>query len=111
MRHVSCFAIAVTCLLSGCGNQAGLDRLPSMAPQPVAYGAQEAESASDLIEPSTQAVPERSSDLLYAAGEREYDPFDVPPGVKGIPFPGDPVTADFDAEGEPQRTERGDDGA
>ena len=103
--------IAITGAVAACGKAGDLERPAGMTPQPVAYGASEAESAEELIRPDTQAVPSRSSDLLDSNEVREDDPFDVPPGVANVPFPGDPLTEDLDGEGGEQSRDDDDDGA
>lgn len=97
-------------LLGACGKAGSLDRTADMAPQPIAYGAQAPESVGELIEPSVQAAPGRTGSFINASRVRKYSEFDIPPGVEGVPFPGDPITADFDDAGD-ESQEVGDDGA
>jgi len=72
-------AILLLMALAACGQKTELlpkagDSLP-VAP----YGREEQPSSTALLEPPTQAVPERSVELRKRSEEREDDPFDLPP--------------------------------
>jgi hypothetical protein len=46
---------------------------------PVAIGAKAPTSSDALMQPSTQARPDRSAEPLKRSQERQEDPFDLPP--------------------------------
>ena len=74
--------IIVTALafaLGGCGNLRELKPVAGQTPPAVAYGAQTPETATQLLEPSVQARPERNVELLSRSVERTDDEFDLPP--------------------------------
>ena len=65
--------------IAGCGSRQKLvPQAGNTLPQ-AAYGAHEPATAAELIEPSTQARPERSVELLGRSEARKEDPFDLPP--------------------------------
>ncbi len=66
--------------LAGCGSVTKLRPGEGMGQVPKAAAANEAESAAQLMTPSTQAQPDRKADLLVKSVERKADPFDLPPG-------------------------------
>ena len=80
--------------LTACGKKGELQRAPGMTPPPVAYGEKSSKTSDQLLEPSTQATPERSSEILTRSEVRGDDPFDIPPGGAAQPFPGDDVPKD-----------------
>jgi len=65
--------------LAGCGSRQTLVPQPGNTLPPAAFGASEPATAEELIEPSTQARPERSVELLRRSEARAEDPFDLPP--------------------------------
>ena len=82
-------AILIALSLTACGKKGELQRAPGMTPPPVAYGESRPKSSDQLLAPSTQATPERSSEILTRSEVRGDDPFDIPPGGAAQPFPGD----------------------
>ena len=88
MRHAATvFLLALS--LTACGKKGELQRAPGMTPPPVAYGEKTPKTSDQLLMPSTQATPERSSEILTRSEVRGDDPFDIPPGGAAQPFPGD----------------------
>ncbi|ANU07397.1 hypothetical protein [Paraurantiacibacter namhicola] len=65
--------------LAACGNQKGLERPEDYPPPKVPYGREEALDADELLTPDQMAVPARSVEPEARSGEREDDPFDLPP--------------------------------
>lgn len=80
MRIVPLLAVLTLGLgLSACG-QTGALKPPPGKELPVApYGEETRPTAEQLLEPGTQAIPERSVELRRRSEEREDDPFDLPP--------------------------------
>lgn len=72
-------AFLLLLMLSACGSRMPLVAKPGMEPVPVARGAEEPATPAELIEPSTQARPDRSAEPLKRSQKREDDPFDLPP--------------------------------
>ncbi|WP_305096687.1 LPS translocon maturation chaperone LptM [Croceibacterium aestuarii] len=66
-------------LLAACGQKKDLEPLPGHDLPVAPYGSDHQLSASELLEPPTQAAPERSVELRKRSEEREDDPFDLPP--------------------------------
>lgn len=66
-------------VLSGCGASKGL--VPAKGEMlPIApYGAKTRPAAKALLEPTNQARPGRSDELLTDSEERRSDEFDLPP--------------------------------
>ncbi len=91
-RATAILLIALT--LTACGKRGELQRAPGMTPPPIAYGEDRPKSSAQLLEPSTQATPERASEILTQSEVRGDDPFDLPPGGAMQPFPGDAKDAD-----------------
>ena len=89
--------IALT--LTACGKKGELQRAPGMTPPPVAYGEDKPKTSDAMLQPSTQAVPERSSEILTRSEVRGDDPFDIPPGGAAQPFPGDEKPKDAPKRG------------
>ena len=87
-------AILIALSLTACGKKGELQRAPGMTPPPVAYGENRPKTSDQLLQPSTQATPERSSEILARSEVRGDDPFDIPPGGAAQPFPGDDVPKD-----------------
>lgn len=65
--------------LSACGGRQTLQRTPEMGAMPVARGASAAPTPDELMQPGTQARPDRSSEPLSRSERRADDPFDLPP--------------------------------
>ena len=66
-------------VLAACGNRGALQPAKGEAlPLPV-YGEMKTPSGEDLLVPSTQAMPERSDELLRRSEKRQDDEFDLPP--------------------------------
>ncbi len=72
-------ALAVLVALPGCGSRQKLTAVEGMKPVPPAYGAVGAAAPDQLLEPSTQARPERNVELRRKSEARTDDPFDLPP--------------------------------
>lgn len=66
-------------VLTACGNRGALQPAKGEAMPPAVYGEAKAPSGEDLLVPSTQAMPERSDELLRRSEERQDDEFDLPP--------------------------------
>lgn len=65
--------------LAACGNRRELKPIAGEALPPAPYGREDQPSADQLLQPPTQARPERSVELRKRSEEREDDPFDLPP--------------------------------
>ncbi|PEQ13120.1 hypothetical protein B2G71_09175 [Novosphingobium sp. PC22D] len=65
--------------LAACGTKSSLGLKPGQDLPPAPYGREVQPTASELLEPPTQAVPERSVELRTRSEEREDDPYDLPP--------------------------------
>lgn len=89
--------------LTACGKRGELQRSPGMTAPPVAYGESKPKSADAMLEPSTQATPERSSEILTRSEVRGDDPFDIPPSGAAQPFPGDEAPKDMPKREGPKR--------
>jgi hypothetical protein len=72
-------AIAALVALPGCGSRQKLTTVEGTKPVPPAYGAVGAAGPNELLEPSTQARPERNVELHRKSEARVDDPFDLPP--------------------------------
>lgn len=66
-------------LLAACGQKRDLQPPPGHELPIAPFGSDHRLSANELLEPSTQAAPERSVELRKRSEEREDDPFDLPP--------------------------------
>lgn len=70
---------ALSATLAGCGDSAELKpRKGHMLPV-APYGRDDRPSASKLLQPDTQAVPQRNIELRQRSENRVDDPFDLPP--------------------------------
>jgi predicted small lipoprotein YifL len=97
------FALLVT--LSACGKVGPLQPAPGQAPPAKAYGQVEAPSTESLMEPSVQARPGRSDELMRRSERRTDDAFDLPPGsdeVEAKPGPA-PAPAPTAADNSPSK--------
>ena len=65
--------------LAGCGARGELKRSVNTAPAAVPYGATTPPTPQDLLDPGTQARPQRTDELLRNSERRQPDPFDLPP--------------------------------
>lgn len=72
--------LAMLAALAACGSRTRLYPKPGMATVPKAAAASRAQTAEELMRPSTQAQPDRQADLISKSTERAIDPFDLPPG-------------------------------
>ena len=72
-------AAAVLLLLSACGQTANLKPQAGETLPVAPYGRGDQPTAEELLEPVSQAAPERSVELRARSEEREDDPFDLPP--------------------------------
>ena len=78
--HWTRFAcLSVTILLSACGNRGALEPPKGQSLPPAVYGEVKQPDANELLTPSTQALPERSDELLRRSEKRQDDKFDLPP--------------------------------
>lgn len=66
-------------LLGGCGSAADLKPAPGQALPVAPYGARATPTPADLLTPTTQQRPERSTELLRRSEPRRSDEFDLPP--------------------------------
>ena len=72
-------ALALLTALSACGVRTDL-KPKAGQPLPVAaYGRDTPATTAQLLDPPSQAVPERSVELRKRSEERQDDPFDLPP--------------------------------
>lgn len=74
--------------LAACGKIGDLEPRAGETMPPVAYGQNDEQSAERLMQPSPQARPTRSDELVKRSTAREDDPFDFAPGQPVPPFPG-----------------------
>ncbi len=65
--------------LSACGNRQALQPLAGHTLPPAPRGAQAPKTAAQLLEPDTQARPERNAELLRRSEERQEDEFELSP--------------------------------
>ncbi|WP_205518134.1 hypothetical protein [Sphingorhabdus sp. Alg239-R122] len=78
MKQILCVGTAAFAL-AACGNRTELKPQAGKSLPVVPLGAEAPKKPSELLEPSTQARPERSVELLRRSEEREDDEFDLPP--------------------------------
>jgi len=78
MKTAAALLIA-TAALCACGKVGPLEPAPGASMPPKTYGQTSAVDPQALIEPSPQARPARSDELLQRSQVREPDPFDLPP--------------------------------
>jgi hypothetical protein len=77
MRVVA--ALAIVLALSACGVRRDLKPAAGHSLPVAPYGREEPRSTAALLQPPTQATPERSVELRLRSEERHDDPFDLPP--------------------------------
>ncbi len=77
--HSILLLAGATVILSACGNRGALQPAKGEALPAAIYGEAKAPSGEELLVPSTQALPERSDELLRRSEERQDDEFDLPP--------------------------------
>ena len=77
--HSILLLTGATLILAACGNRGALQPAKGEALPPAIYGEAKAPSGEDLLVPSSQAMPERSDELLRRSEERQDDAFDLPP--------------------------------
>ncbi|MEC3912265.1 hypothetical protein U5A82_17825 [Sphingobium sp. CR2-8] len=65
--------------LAACGGRPALKPVQGQNLPAVPVGAATAPTAAQLMQPSIQARPERSVELLTQSRQRGDDPFDLPP--------------------------------
>lgn len=75
---IAAFVLAVA--LSACGKVGPLEPAPGQKPPAKAYGQTEVPGSEAMMEPSVQARPGRSDELMRRSERRTNDPFDLPPG-------------------------------
>lgn len=68
--------------LAACGSRGALALKPGQNLPPAPYGREVKPQATELLEPPTLAIPERSVELRTRSEKREDDPFDLPPPEK-----------------------------
>ncbi len=78
-RNLVLAVLATLPLLAACGQKADLEPAAGQSLPVAPLGADVQPEARDLLEPETQAAPERSVELRKRSEEREDDPFDLPP--------------------------------
>lgn len=95
-------AIAALAMLSACGKMGELQPQSGSSGVAAAYGQEKPDNPSELLEPSVQARPGRSVELLRRSQRREEDEFDLPPGAEGkaskISTAGDNIAAQPQAD-------------
>lgn len=69
----------VALALAGCGGRQKLTPAPGNSLPVAAYGTEQPATPEELMEPSTQARPERNVELLRRSQRRAEDPFELPP--------------------------------
>ena len=81
MRKAIAAILMLSCAagLAGCGQRSALALGPGKEMPPAPYGREVKPNASELLEPNTLAIPERSVELRTRSERREDDPFDLPP--------------------------------
>jgi predicted small lipoprotein YifL len=67
-------------VLAACGKVGPLEPKAGQAPPAKAIGQSEVPGSEALMEPSIQARPGRSDELMRRSERRVNDPFDLPPG-------------------------------
>ena len=77
--HSILILTGATIILAAWGNRGALQPAKGEALPPTIYGEAKAPSGEELLIPSTQAMPERSDELLRRSEERQDDEFDLPP--------------------------------
>ncbi len=70
---------AAMVLLAGCGSRADLAYPVGATGPATPAGASAPPTPQELVEPSTQARPKRSDELLKRSEEQQSDEFDLPP--------------------------------
>lgn len=89
IRNVRKFGLLCAVMaLTACGKMGDLEPRAGKTMPPLAYGQNDKQSAERLMEPSSQARPTRSDELVRKSTAREDDPFDFAPGQPVPPFPG-----------------------
>lgn len=77
--HSILLLVGVTATLAACGNRGTLEPAKGQTLPPAVYGEPKAPSGDELLVPSSQAMPERSDELLRRSETRQDDEFDLPP--------------------------------
>ncbi len=72
-------SFASLALLAGCGQRATLEPRQGQNLPVAPVGSTQPKTVDELLEPPTQASPERNVELRRRSEEREDDPFDLPP--------------------------------
>lgn len=73
-------AVILAAALSACGKVGPLEPAAGQKPPATAYGQTEVPGSEAMMEPSVQARPGRSDELMRRSERRTNDPFDLPPG-------------------------------
>ncbi|WP_420606904.1 hypothetical protein [Novosphingopyxis sp.] len=79
MTKSAAILLATAALLSACGKLGPLEPAPGARLPVQSYGQTGKVDPQALLEPSTQARPSRSDELLERSEVRSADPFDLPP--------------------------------
>ena len=79
MIHSIFLLTGATLILAACGNRGVLQPAKGETLPPAIYGEAKAPTGEELLIPSTQAMPERSDELLRRSEKRQDDEFDLPP--------------------------------
>ena len=79
MKTGTALLLAAAALLGACGKIGPLEPAPGAQLPVRSYGQTGEVDPQELIEPSTQARPSRSDELLQRSELRAPDPFDLPP--------------------------------
>jgi hypothetical protein len=77
--HSILLLVGATAILAACGNRGALQPAKGDTMPAATYGEGKALSGDELLTPSTQAMPERSDELLRRSEKRQDDEFDLPP--------------------------------
>ncbi|MCF8707306.1 hypothetical protein [Rhizorhapis sp. SPR117] len=79
MRTPFWFLLALPLVLAACGSRVPLTPPEGHSLPPKPRAAETVPTPTELMEPSTQAQPGRSDELLKKSEKREQDEFDLPP--------------------------------
>jgi hypothetical protein len=77
MKRLIPFALALA--LAGCGAAKQLQSAEGKSLPVAPYGAKATPTPAELLTPTTQQRPQRSTELLRGSEQRRSDEFDLPP--------------------------------
>jgi hypothetical protein len=83
MSYKKYHVLLLALVIAGCGKAGNLAPRAGQSLPPQAYGQSTVQSAETLLDPSAQARPSRSDELLRRSERRTDDSFDLPPGNDG----------------------------